>query len=198
MASEQPPPVILFGYEASTFTLKMRLVLKQKQIPYTFVPVPTMMPRPLLKENFNLTYRKIPILALGRELYCDTSIIIEALEHFFPESEGYTSLYPAAADGRDYRALMRGFASYWTDRPIFRVMCGLMPGSIWRSSFGRDREGLIGHPIDADKLEKKIPENLLNLDMQLSILEPLFASTTDGGFVFSTPKPSLAYSATER
>lgn len=70
-----------------------------------------------------------------------------------------------------------------------------MPASIWRSAFGRDREGLIGHPIDADKLEKKIPENLSKLDMQLSMLEPLFdrAEDDDGGnWIFSTSAPGLA------
>lgn len=189
MASQ--PIVVLFGYESSTFTLKARLALKLKQIPYTFVGVPSMMPRPLLKDNFNLTYRKIPVLAIGKELYCDTSIMLEALEHFFPESEGYQSLYPLAADGKNYRPMMRGFASYWTDRPIFRVACGLMPASIWRSAFGRDREGLIGHKIDADKLGKKIPENLSKLDLQLSILEPMFEDS-NGSFIFSTDSPSLA------
>lgn len=92
--AENPPLVALFGYDTSTFTLKVRLALRLKQIPYTFVPVPTMMPRPLLRDNFHLTYRKIPVLAIGREIYCDTSIITEALEYFFPEAEGYGSLYP--------------------------------------------------------------------------------------------------------
>lgn len=191
MSDQQPPIVVLFGYESSTFTLKARLCLKIKQIPYAFIAVPSMMPRPLLKDNFNLTYRKIPVLAIGRELYCDTSLIIEALEHFFPESEGYQSLYPVTEDGRNYRPLIRGFASFWTDRPLFRVMCGLMPASIWRSSFGKDRAGLIGHTLDPDKLEKKFPENMSRLDLHLSILEPLFDGN-NGGFVFSTNSPSLA------
>jgi len=90
----KPPIVALFGYDASTFTLKIRLALRLKQIPYTFIPVPSMLPRPLLRNNFHLTYRKIPVLAIGREIYCDTSLIVEALEHFFPESEGYRTLYP--------------------------------------------------------------------------------------------------------
>lgn len=187
-----PPLIVLFGYEASTFTLKLRLCLLLKQIPYTFIPVRSMMPRPLLRDNFNLTYRKIPILSIGRELYCDTSLIVEALEHFFPETEGFPTLYPRAKDGRDYRPLIRGFASYWTDRPLFRIMCGLMPASIWASSFGRDREGLIGHQIDAEKLGKKFPENLAKMDLQLSMLEPLFGPANDTGFVFSTSAPSLA------
>ncbi|EME83104.1 uncharacterized protein MYCFIDRAFT_188248 [Pseudocercospora fijiensis CIRAD86] len=150
-----------------------------------------MMPRPTLRDSFNLTYRKIPVLAIGRELYCDTSLICEALEHFFPPSEGYQSIYPEALDGRTYRPLIRGFASYWTDRPIFRIMTGLMPASIWRSSFGTDRAQLIGHKLDPDKLEKKLPENLTKYDHQLSMLEPLFAET-DGPWIFSTPTPSLA------
>ncbi|KAK0367266.1 hypothetical protein LTR91_005220 [Friedmanniomyces endolithicus] len=189
--AEQSPVVVLFGYEASAFTWKARWALKIKQIPYTFITVPSMMPRPVLKDTFGLTYRKIPVLAIGKELYCDTSLIIEALEHFFPESEGYQSLYPRAADGRTYRPMMRGFASYWIDRPFFRATCGLMPGSVWRTSFGQDRAGLIGHTLDPDKLEKKIPENMSRFDMQLSMLEPMF-DQKDSPWIFSTSAPSLA------
>lgn len=67
-----------------------------------------------------------------------------------------------------------------------------MPSSIWRSAFGRDREGLIGHPIDAEKLAKKIPENLAKLDMQLSMLEPMFDNEDSGNWIFSTSEPSMA------
>ena len=192
------PVVVLFGYDASPFTQKIRLCLKLKQIPYTFVRVSSMMPRPQLRESFNLSYRKIPVLAIGREIYCDTSVITEALELFFPSTEGFATLYPRLSDGRNYRPVIRGFASYWTDRPLFRVACGLMPGSIWKSDFGKDRESLIGHKIDGDKLEKKIPENLAALDQQISMLEPLFTgrdgeSDNDGRpWIFSTSTPSLA------
>ena len=95
------------------------------------------------------------------------------------------------ADGSNYRPLIRGFASYWTDRPLFRVTTGLIPASVWRTSFGTDRAELIGHKLDPDKLEKKLPENLSRLDMQLSMLEPLFEDR-DKTWIFSTPSPSLA------
>ncbi|OCL06800.1 hypothetical protein AOQ84DRAFT_342781 [Glonium stellatum] len=152
-----------------------------------------MMPRPILRNAFNVTYRKIPVLALGREVYCDTSIILEALEHFFP-APAHPSLYPRAADGRDNRALMRGFASYWTDRPLFRVTTGLIPSSVWRTSFGADRGQLIGHKLDADKLEKKVPRNLSSLDLHLSLLEPQLRQSMNAEkpWIFSTPTPSLA------
>jgi hypothetical protein len=76
-----------------------------------------MMPRPLLSRTFAVSCRKIPILAIGREIYCDTSLIIEALEHFFPPSAGWGTVYPKF-DGLDewsYKGLVRGFASFWTD-----------------------------------------------------------------------------------
>ena len=60
--------------------------LRLKQIPYSrfrdkaatpdtrthsfeaFVIVPSMMPRPILKDNFNITYRKIPVVMIGKEV----------------------------------------------------------------------------------------------------------------------------------
>jgi len=163
--------------------------LKLKQIPYTFVIVPSMMPRPILKDNFNLTYRKIPVLAIGREIYIDTSLILEALEHSFPPSEGYGSLYPGPTT--TYRPLIRGFASYWTDRPLFRVTTGLIPASVWRTHFGTDRANLIGHKLDAEKLERKVPQNLSGLDLQLSLLEPLFTASGKK-WIFDGESPSAA------
>jgi len=77
-----------------------------------------MLPRPLLTQTFGLTYRKIPIVAIGKNIYCDTSLIIEALEHFFPAKQGWGTIYPPIL-GWDYRGLARGlargFASFWID-----------------------------------------------------------------------------------
>jgi hypothetical protein len=109
-----------------------------------------MMPRPLLKETFELAYRKIPILAIGREIYCDTSLIIEALEYYFPSqsrtcyassaSGSYGTVYPhAKVSGWDYRPLARGFANFWADKPLFRTTTGLIPHTVWESQFGVDR-----------------------------------------------------------
>ena len=157
------------------------------------------MPRPILKDNFHLTYRKIPVLAIGHEVsrsspfigslmltvspqvYCDTSLIIEVLEHLF--SNDHPLIYPPAADGNTNRAIIRGLASYWTDvsacissrpnlvsygqRPFFRVTTGLIPPSVWRTHFGTDRARLIGHKLNPDKLEAKIPRNLSGLDLHL-------------------------------
>ena len=124
------------------------------------------------------------------QVYLDTSLILEALEHYFPASEGYGTLYPPPT--ATYRPLIRGFASYWTDRPLFRVTTGLLPSSVWRTQFGTDRANLIGHRLDPEKLDNKFPQNLSGLDLQLSLLEPLFSATDGRKWLFEGEKPSAA------
>ncbi|KAF1935994.1 hypothetical protein EJ02DRAFT_482715 [Clathrospora elynae] len=129
--------------------------------------------------------------SIGREIYCDTSLIIEALEHFFPAAQGWGTVYPKF-DGVDewtYRGLVRGFASFWTDKPLFRATTGLIPSSVWASGFGTDRAQLIGHALSPSKLASKIPQNLSTLDLHLSLLEQTF---TAGIWVIPTKTPSLA------
>jgi glutathione S-transferase len=148
-----------------------------------------MMPRPLLLETFGVSYRKIPVLTIGREVYCDTSLIIEALEYYFPPP-AYGTVYPQSSPW-DYRPLARGFASFWTDKPLFRTTTGLIPHTVWESQFGVDRAQLIGHKLDAEKLKAKVPQNLAALDLHLSMLEPAF-SNKFARWMFPTETPSLA------
>jgi glutathione S-transferase len=191
---------------ASPFTNKVRLALRLKQVAFTYVTVPSMMPRPLLKKTFGISYRKIPVLAIGRDIYCDTSLIIEALEYHFPSqtstcysstaSGSYGTVYPrVSGDGAgtatwDYRPLARGFASFWTDKPLFRTTTGLIPHTVWESQFGVDRAQLIGHRLDPEKLKAKVPQNLAAFDMHLSMLESLFKG--NGTWIFPTDNPGLA------
>ncbi len=69
---------------------------------------------------------------------------------------------------------------------------------MWRTSFGVDRAGLIGHVLDAEKLEAKLPANLSGLDLHLSLFEAHFAEAEGvvgkGGkeqWMFGTGVPGL-------
>lgn len=105
-----------------------------------------MLPRPLLTHTFALSYRKIPVLAIGREVYCDTSLIIEALEHYFPPTQGYGSVYPKfeGVDEWTYRGLVRGFASFWMD---VREQPQIQPTGLSSSSLEK-----VGNDIDANTI----------------------------------------------
>jgi hypothetical protein len=71
------------------------------------------------------------------------------------------------------------------------VSTGLIPSSVWRTRFGADRSNLIGHQLDPDKLEKKVPSNLSGMDLQLSLLEPLFVEPGKK-WIFEGEMPSTA------
>lgn len=191
------PPIALFGYDSSPFTRKVQLTLRFLQLPHSFLVVPSMMPRPILVDNFNLTYRKIPVLAIGRDIIVDTSLIVEYL-HAHPalrtwrEERSKTGTENAGQEVHQDtrgRVLSRLLSSFFTDRPLFRLTTGLIPSVVWRTRFGEDRAGLIGHKLDPEKLERKVPRNLVSLDTYLSILEPMFI---DGGWVLGGPDPTLA------
>ena len=52
------------------------------------------LPRPEITDLLGIKYRRIPILAIGNDVYCDTRLIAPVLEREFSPQEGYGSLYP--------------------------------------------------------------------------------------------------------
>ena len=81
--------IILHHYENSPFGQAMRLALGLKGIDWKSVQQPDICPKPDLSA---LTggYERIPVLQFGSEIYCDTAVIVDALEVLKPEP----SLYP--------------------------------------------------------------------------------------------------------
>lgn len=100
--------LILHHYPASPFAEKVRLVLGFKQLAWKSVVIPAIMPKP---DVVALTggYRRTPVLQIGADIYCDTSLICEVLEHTEPEPV----LYPPHLKG-----VSRIFAQ-WADSTLF-------------------------------------------------------------------------------
>ena len=102
--------MILHHYPASPFAEKIRAILGFKQLNWQSVMIPSVMPKPDLMP---LTggYRKTPVLQIGADVYCDTALICDVLEHLAPTP----SLYNHAAKG-----LVRSLAQ-WADTLLFPV-----------------------------------------------------------------------------
>ena len=102
------PDIVLHHYPLSPFAEKVRAVLGFKQLAWKSVTIPAVMPKP---DVVALTggYRKTPILQIGRDVYCDTALICDVLEHLQPAP----TLYPAQAKG-----LARVLAQ-WADSTLF-------------------------------------------------------------------------------
>lgn len=100
--------LILHHYLTSPFSEKIRLVLGYKKLAWQSVIIPAIMPKP---DALALTggYRKTPFLQIGADIYCDSALICDILEHVQPEP----TLYPPHLKG-----VSRVFAQ-WADSTLF-------------------------------------------------------------------------------
>ena len=100
--------LILHHYPSSPFAEKIRLVLGYKNLAWKSVVIPQIMPKPDV-QALTGGYRKTPILQIGADIYCDTALICDVLEHLAPTP----SLYPEPGKG-----LARTLAQ-WADSTLF-------------------------------------------------------------------------------
>ena len=102
------PDLILHHYPGSPFSEKIRLVLGYKKLAWKSVIVPVIMPKP---DVLALTggYRRTPLMQVGGNIYCDSALICDVLEHVQPEP----ALYPPHLKG-----VSRIFAQ-WADTTLF-------------------------------------------------------------------------------
>jgi glutathione S-transferase len=107
------PDLILHHYESSPFSEKIRLALGFKKLAWRSVIIPSIMPKP---DVVALTggYRRTPVLQVGADVYCDTALICDVLEHIQPEP----ALYPPHLNG-----VSRIFAQ-WADTSLFWAAMG--------------------------------------------------------------------------
>jgi glutathione S-transferase len=100
--------IILHHYATSPFSEKIRLVLGYKKLAWKSVIIPAISPKP---EVLALTggYRKTPILQIGADVYCDSALICDVLEHLQPEP----TLYPEGMQG------VARITAQWADTTLF-------------------------------------------------------------------------------
>ena len=98
------------------------------------------LPRPDLAERFGLTYRRIPVLAVGKDLYCDSSLMAAVLERRFPASEGFQTLFPRrkGSDKSD-TGIVKALSMTYSDRALFYLGSQLLPYHKFKGDFLDDR-----------------------------------------------------------
>lgn len=107
------PTLILHHYPNSPFSEKVRLILGAKQLAWQSVLVPAIMPKPDV-QALTGGYRKTPFLQVGADIYCDTALIADVLEHVQPDP----ALYPPHLKG-----VSRVFAQ-WADSTLLWAAMG--------------------------------------------------------------------------
>jgi glutathione S-transferase len=159
--------LILHHYPNSPFAEKIRLILGAKKQSWHSVTIPMVMPKPDLVA---LTggYRRTPVMQIGADIYCDTALICDVLEHAAPTP----ALYPAAHKG------MARVLAQWADTTLFTTAMAysyqpkgalsLIPDPEQLKNFGQDRAAMRNNaprmpPADATAAYKSYLRRLADM-----------------------------------
>ena len=139
--------IILHNYPNSPFSEKVRVAFGIKGLSWRSVIQPVIMPKPDL---IPLTggYRKIPVMQIGADIFCDSQIILRELERRFPSP----SLSPQNK-GAPYGL------GFWADRQIFQAAVAIIFGEIGDmvpEDFKKDRAAMSGS-FSSEALKAAVP-----------------------------------------
>ena len=111
--------LILHHYDTSPFSEKIRLALALKNLKWTSVEIPVIMPKPDLMP---LTggYRRTPVMQIGADVYCDTALILRELDARYP-------IQPLALPGHEG---LSGMVGSWVDTRWFQASVAVIFGEI--------------------------------------------------------------------
>ncbi|CAI6336923.1 unnamed protein product [Periconia digitata] len=185
---ESPEKPILFHYPGSIYSYRVLWYLWLRGIPYNECIQSHIMPRPDLA-SIGINYRRIPIMAIGKDIYIDSRLIISTLESSYPDS----SLAPKTPAEEGIRRLLES----WTiDGGIFSRAVQLMPywnaaSALQDEKFLDDREKLSGRRLEVKQMEHNRPDALQHMRQAFDLLETSFLA--DGRtWILGGTEPSLA------
>jgi len=160
---------------------KIRNVLILKRIPHAMVPVADMPPRPAL-QRLGVTYRRIPVMAIGNDLFFDTSLMVSELEKRFTPENGHPALLDV------HRGIQEIASAFWSDRILFPITGSLLPQKKLSEAFIKDRTQYNPN-ARMDKLDALRPAGLSALQSHLKFLAKQL-STSSTPFLLGTQSPS--------
>ncbi|KAF8913862.1 hypothetical protein CPB84DRAFT_1840648 [Gymnopilus junonius] len=184
-------PVIIYRYDTSPFSHKIDNVLSLKKINYSKVDVSPTLPRPEITDYLGISYRRIPILAIGNDIYCDTSLIISALERRFPAEKGFETVFPLPKNGGSPdTGLIRAFSKFYADDSLFPLAADLLPWARFPKAFIDDRSKLRGSAINTNAIAENVPNTQSLISSHVLLVEEQLKDSRE--WLFNTVRPSIA------
>lgn len=158
--------LILHQYDTSPFSEKVRKVLALKGLAWCSVEQPTIMPKPQL---LPLTggYRRIPVLQIGADVYCDTQLIVRVLERLHPTP----TIYPGGNVGTCAAWQL------WADKLVFPTTVSVLfaeIGQFMPKEFMDDRSKMMPGR-DFNEIPKLAPHGREQLRGYIATLEAQLA-----------------------
>lgn len=137
------------------------------------------MPRPDISA-LGVSYRRIPILSIGSDIYLDTRLILQKLEQLFPPSSSHPPLNSpsppsnAPSTKATQATITKLLEHYTIDSGLFVRAAALIPTStplLKDPKFTTDREEFTGRPWSAVNIERGRPEALVEIKSAFEFFE---------------------------
>ena len=175
------PDILFHHYDSSPFSEKVRVCLGIKQLAWGAVDQPVIMPKP---ELVALTggYRRIPVMQIGADIYCDSMLIVRELERRYPKP----TLFPTGDSGLAYANAL------WSDRAVFMAAVAIIFGGLGDKvppAFIADRTALSGRSFDFVAMQAAIPHMEMQMRAHIALLSDQLA---DGRGFLTGEQPGLA------
>ncbi len=153
---------ILHHYDMSPYAEKIRLALGLKGATWHSVQAPMVMPKP---DHLELTggYRRVPVLQLGADIYCDTHCIARVLDDVLPGRV----LYPAGQE------TLAHSLSKWSETTFMMVVLACFGmGDVFPEEFVEDRRKTMVPPgTNLDQSKLILPTKLVQIRANLDRLD---------------------------
>lgn len=121
--------LILHHYELSSYAEKIRLCMGLKGLTWRSVDTPMVLPKP---DHMELTggYRRVPVLQIGADIYCDTHLITRVLDRVQP-------VPPLSPPGREVEEIA---FSRWAESSFMLAINAFFGiGGVFPEEFIKDR-----------------------------------------------------------
>jgi glutathione S-transferase len=166
-------PIISYDYDFSPYGQKIKYLLQAAGVDFQKCDQPAVLPRKDL-EALGITYRRIPLLAVGKDIYADSAQIVQVIV----SSLGKIPRSPAD----------KAFEAW--GNAVFNEVLGLIPSQVLTPDFSKDRETIF--PIvKRPDLATLRPSALAGFQSRLREVEEDFLGKSGGPFI-NGDKISLA------
>ncbi|OCL00110.1 uncharacterized protein K441DRAFT_725802 [Cenococcum geophilum 1.58] len=181
-----PNNIVLFHYSYSPYVRRVIWYLALRAGPNCSKIQPLVLPRDDLTP-IGVNYRRVSVVSIGRDIYCDTRLTLQKLEERVPNGT-------LGAGKEDEKAIKRLLEKWTVEGPLFlraALLIPTNPPAMADPKFTKDREDLCGRQWSKDALERGRPESIAYMRSCFDLLgTTLLADGRD--WILKTDKPPLA------
>jgi glutathione S-transferase len=160
--------------EFSPYGHKLRRALAASGVSFQRSDQPAVLPRPIL-ERLDITYRRIPVLAIGKDVYADSTRIIDELQR------RYGKLAASPAD--------KAYETFGAH--VFATSLSVIPMAAVTPEFKKDRETIFP-ALNRPDLAQLRPSGLAAMKTIYQVVEREFLGGSPGPFIGGAAEYALA------